>query len=183
MTGLIRKRGSQGRACRVRCPQRSQSKFISFCAETAHATARRDFKLWLGNPEHSLLRFKKVGRHWSVGAQLLQLFCSCSQCKTAVIASGLPLCLLPVTVRAPMSRAPVESLGTKGAEPRSVEAIGRANNHANYWRPRIEDRSRRWWRVIVRRPGSAVRLNHFGAGIRAPNRCKAQCEHDTCYHR
>ena len=130
----------------------------------------------------SLLRFKKVDRHWSMGAQLLQLFCSCSQCKTAVIASGLGLGLVPMMVRAPISMAPVESLGTKCAEPRSVVAKARANNHANYWRPSIEDRARRWRRVIVRWPGSAVRLNHFSAGIRPRNRRKAQCEHGRCYH-
>src|SRR6266436_2955491 len=33
--------GSQEKGCRVRCPQRSKSKIHLFCAETAHATARR----------------------------------------------------------------------------------------------------------------------------------------------
>src|SRR6266480_2092308 len=86
-------------------------------------------------------------------------------------------------MRTPVSVAPIEAVGTIPPEPRSVIAIARANKHANYWRWSIEDRSRRrWWRVIVRRPGSAVRLNHFGAGIRSRSRCKAQCEHRGCYH-
>jgi hypothetical protein len=147
-----------------------------------HTTTQRDFKLWLGNPEHPSLRFKKVGRYWSVLARLLQLFADAIKVRPPSSLAAIALCLVPVMVGAPITMAPVESVAMIRAEPRSVIAIARANKHANYWRWSIEDRSRRWWRVIVRRPGSAVRLNHFGAGIGAWNRCKAQYEHGRCYH-
>src|SRR5258708_4226934 len=64
--------------------------------------------------------------------------------------------LAPVTVRTPVSVAPIEAVGTIAPEPRSVIAIAGGHEHSNDWRWSIEDRSRRWWRVIVRRPGSAV---------------------------
>ena len=48
-------------------------KFISFCAETGHATFRHDFKLWLGNAEACVAAFQE-----SAGTnqlpRLLQLF-------------------------------------------------------------------------------------------------------------
>src|SRR6058998_3865202 len=60
------------KGCRVRCPQRSKSKNSS-CAETAHATTRRDFKLWL-----EILGIRRcalrVGWYWSARERLLQLF-------------------------------------------------------------------------------------------------------------
>ena len=84
-------------------------------------------------------------------------------------------------MRTPVSVAPVESVSTIAAEPRSVIAIARGNDHANYWRWNIEDRSRRR-RVVVIRRGSTVRLNHLGSGIRAQNRPEPECEHRGCYH-
>ena len=86
-------------------------------------------------------------------------------------------------MRTPVSVAPIESVATIDAKPRSVVAIGRGNDHANYWRWSIEDRSRRWRRrVIVSRRGSAVRLNHLGAGVRAQSRCKPEYEYRQCYY-
>jgi hypothetical protein len=90
--------------------------------------------------------------------------------------------LSPVTMRTPVSVAPVKSVATVIPEPRSVVAIARGNDHANYWGWNIEDRSRRRRRVVVIRRGSAVRLNDFGAGIRAQSRPEPECEHRGCYH-
>jgi hypothetical protein len=158
-------------------------KFISSCAETAHATTRRDFKLWF---EILSIRrcasSKKVGGYWSVRAQLLPLFADAINVRPPSSLAAIALYLVPVMMRAPISIVPVESVGTIRAEPRSVVAIARANNHAKYREWSIEDRSRRWWCVIVRRPWSAVRLNHFGAGIRARSRYKAQYKRGGRYH-
>ena len=79
-----------------------------------------------------------------------------------VNASGLPLWLSPVTV-SEMSARPRESADTENLEPRPVEK-GRKDADANNRRS-VVDRGRR--RVIVSRRGCAVRLNRFGAGIRA----------------
>src|SRR5437667_7245291 len=85
-------------------------------------------------------------------------------------------------MRTPVSVSTVESVCTIEAKPRSIVAIARGNDYANYWRRGVEDRARWWRRVIVRRRGSAVRLNHFSAGIRAHSRRKPECEHRQCYH-
>jgi hypothetical protein len=80
-------------------------------------------------------------------------------------------------VRTPISVAPIESVGTENPEPRSVVSIARGNDHADYWRWSIEHRSRRRRCVIVSWRGSVVRLNDFGAGIRAQSRGEPECEH------
>src|SRR6266496_2378204 len=85
-------------------------------------------------------------------------------------------------MRTPVSVSTVESVRTIEAKPWSVVAIARGNDYANYRRRGVEDRARWWRRVIVRRCGSAVRLNHFGAGIRAQSRRKSECEHRQYYH-
>ena len=117
--------------------------------------------------KHASLRFKSRpglisshGFYSSLQADLPQL-----QLRPPPLLPTIALCLAPMMMRAPISMVPVESVAMIGAEPRSVVAIGWANNHANYWRRSIEDRRRRWGRVIVRPSGSTVRLNHFGAGI------------------
>jgi hypothetical protein len=94
----------------------------------------------------------------------------------------LQLLLSPVTMRTPVSVSTVESVRTIEAKPWSIVAIARGNDYANYWRRDVENRARWWRRIIVRRCGSAVRLNHFGAGIRAQSRRKPECKHRQCYH-
>ena len=90
--------------------------------------------------------------------------------------------LMPAMVMtAPESVAAVESAATEKPEPRSVKAIGRADNDAEAnWR-NVYDRARRWRRVIVRPRGCAVRFNHIGAGVRAQSSSKPECEHRQ-YH-
>ena len=95
---------------------------------------------------------------------------------------GYSFLLSPVTMRTPVNVSTVESVRTIEAKPWSVVAIARGNDYANYWRRGVEDRARWWRRVIVRRCGSAVRLNHFSAGVRAQSRRKPECEHRQCYH-
>ena len=85
-------------------------------------------------------------------------------------------------MRTPVSVSTVESVCTIEAKPRSIVAIARGNDYANYWRRGVEDRARWWRRVIVRRCGRAVRLNHFSAGVRAQSGRKPECEHRQCYH-
>src|SRR5438874_9226056 len=82
-------------------------------------------------------------------------------------------------MRTPINVAAVESVGTVEPEPRPVIAIGRIDD-ANRRRRSVVDRTR--WRVIVSRRGSAVRLNHLGARVRAQSRPKRECEHYHCYH-
>jgi hypothetical protein len=99
---------------------------------------------------------------------------------TAFPARGYIFLLPPVMMRTPISVSAVESVGKP--EPRPIIAIARGNDHGNYWRRGVEDRARWRRRVIVSRCGSAVRLNHFSAGIRAQSRRKPECEHRQCYH-
>ena len=180
MTGLIRKRGKRA----------VESAVLSGVNLKIHPALRQrtlqpgaisNFGLEILGIRRCALR---VGWYWSARERLLQLFADAINVRPPSSLAAIALWLAPVMMRSPISVAPVESVGTIGAEPRSVVAIGRANNHANYWRRRIEDRSRRWWRrrVIVPWRGSAVRLNHLGASIRARSRCKAQYEHGGCYH-
>src|SRR5438094_10412215 len=85
-------------------------------------------------------------------------------------------------MRTPVSVSTVESVCTIEAKPRSIVAIARGNDYANYWRRGVEDRARWWRRVIVRRCGRAVRRNHLSPGVRAQRRLKHECEHRQCYH-
>lgn len=102
--------------------------------------------------------------------------------QTAVSGRGCRFSLPPVTIRTPISVSAVKSVRTIEAKPWSVVAKARGNDHANYWRRGVEDRARWRWRVIVRRCGSAVRLNHFSAGIRAQSKRKPECERRQRYH-
>ncbi len=102
--------------------------------------------------------------------------------QTGVSTRGYSFLLPPVTMRTPVSVSTIESVRTIEAKPWSVVAITTGNEYANYWRRGVEDRARWWRRVIVRRRWSAVRLNHFSAGIRAHSRRKHECEHRQCYH-
>jgi hypothetical protein len=102
--------------------------------------------------------------------------------QTGVSTGGYSFLLPPVTMRTPVSVSTIESVRTIEAKLWSVVAIARGNDYANYWRRGVEDRARWWRRVIVCRRGSAVRLNHFSAGIRAQSRRKPECEHRQHYH-
>src|SRR5437870_7960111 len=84
-------------------------------------------------------------------------------------------------IRTPISASVVESMHPMEPEPRPVVAVGRVNEDINRHRRRrsVVDGARRWWRVIVSRRGSAVTLNHLGAGVRAQNR--AECEDRRYY--
>jgi hypothetical protein len=76
---------------------------------------------------------------------------------------------VPVTMMsAPVSVATVITVSTVVSKSRTVITTKRwTDDHAEAdWRNKY-DRARRWWRVIVRRRGCAVRLNHIGAGVRA----------------
>jgi hypothetical protein len=85
-------------------------------------------------------------------------------------------------VPAPVTVPAVESAATEKPEPRSVVAIARPDEDAEANRWNVYDRARRRWRrVIVSSRGSAVRLNHICAGVRAQNSSKAECQHGHCY--
>jgi len=72
---------------------------------------------------------------------------------------------MPVAVSAPVSASTVvamttiktvsASIITKARPEEDAEANGRNEKHG----------SRPWWRVIITRRGSAVRLNHICAGV------------------
>src|ERR1700757_2014440 len=83
---------------------------------------------------------------------------------------------------APVSVAAVESVATVESVSSSVVAITRADEDAdaNGRRRNKVHRARWWWRVIVIGRGSAVRLNHICAGMRAQSSSKPQCEHRQC---
>jgi hypothetical protein len=69
-------------------------------------------------------------------------------------------------------------------EPGTKNAISWRDDDANGGWRRVYHRTRRrrWWRVIVTRRGSAIRLNHLSAGIRARSRAEPECEHRQCCH-
>src|SRR4029453_9841665 len=89
---------------------------------------------------------------------------------------------MPVTgMTAPVSVGAEESVATDKPETRSPRAKARTDEEADaHWR-NVYDRARRR-RVIVRARGSAVRLHHLGARIRAQSRREAECEDRQCYH-
>ncbi len=98
-------------------------------------------------------------------------------------ASCAQRCWLPpvMMMRTPISVSAVESVRAVNAEPRPVQAIGRVDDDADRRRRSVVNRARRR-RVIVSWRGSAVRFNHFGAGVRAQSRPKPECEHHQCHH-
>ena len=93
------------------------------------------------------------------------------------------LWLVPVVVtKTSVTVSAIRSASTVPPEARSVVAIARADHNAEGNRRRgIKDRARRWC-VIVSRCRRAVRLNDFGAGIRAQSRHKPEYEDRQCYH-
>jgi hypothetical protein len=63
-----RKRAVVSRAC---SPRRVLSGVISFCAETAHATAQRDFKRWFTHRNPSLAAAGRLSKQLTTAAKLL----------------------------------------------------------------------------------------------------------------
>ena len=75
-------------------------------------------------------------------------------------------------IRTPKNVAAVEPVD---AEPRAVIPVGRKDEDINRRRRSVVNGAWRR-RVIVSRRGSAVTVNHFGAGVRARSRCQTACQ-------
>ena len=87
--------------------------------------------------------------------------------------NSVPMIMAPT----PITGSAVETTCAVESIPRSIPAEARAEEDADANRRNEEHRSRPWWwRVVVTRSRSLVRLNHICAGVRACSRSKPECE-------
>src|SRR5262245_53096354 len=88
---------------------------------------------------------------------------------------------MTVMMPAPINVSSVAVCSVKPV-PRTIIAIGRTDDDADANGRNEKHWARWWWRVIVTGRGSAVRLDHICAGIRAQSCSKSEREHNQCHH-